>query len=142
MEEQQFLGNFIVAYEAMRTNTAKLDVYAGVRVNSIKATLDLSDRRLPDFHGSSTETWVDPIIGARFNCEVSNNIFFRTVGDVGGFGVSSQFTWQAMAGFGYSFHQYGDLLLGYRAVGTDYTNGGFTYNIIGHGPIIGYEFKF
>jgi len=142
VEEQQFLGNFIVAFEAMKSDACKFDVYAGARVNSIKATLDLSDRRRPDFHGSSTETWVDPIIGARFQAQLPNNFFFRAVGDVGGFGVSSQFTWQAMAGFGYSFHEYGNLLLGYRALGTDYTNGGFTYNLIAHGPILGYEFRF
>ena len=63
-------------------------------------------------------------------------------GDVGGFDAASQFTWQAMAGFGYNFQQYGSLLLGYRAIGTDYTNNGFTYNIIAHGPLLAYEFKF
>lgn len=85
-EEQQFLGNFIVAYEAMKTDGYKFDVYAGARVNSIKATLDLRGQRLLDFHGSSTETWVDPIIGARFQCKMSDRYFFRTVGDIGGFG--------------------------------------------------------
>ena len=141
-EEQQFLGNFIVAFEAMKTDACKFDVYAGARVNSIKATLDINDRISPLFHGSTTETWVDPIIGARFQAQLPNDFFFRAVGDVGGFDVSSQFTWQAMAGFGYSFHEYGNLLLGYRAIGTDYSNGGFTYNLVAHGPILGYEFRF
>jgi len=142
VEQQQFLGNFVVAFEAMKSDSTMFDIYAGARVNSIKATLDINDRIQPLFHGSTTETWVDPIIGARLQQALSSNIFFRAVGDVGGFGVSSQFTWQAMAGFGYSFHEYGDLVLGYRALGTDYTNGGFTYNIVAHGPIIGYEFRF
>ena len=142
LEEQQFVGNFIVAFEAMKTDGYKFDVYAGARVNSDKVTLDLNGPNQPLFHGSSTETWVDPIIGARFQAQLPNNFFFRAVGDVGGFGVSSQFTWQALAGFGYSFHEYGNVLLGYRALGTDYTNGGFTYNIVAHGPILGYEIRF
>ncbi|MEI6674208.1 MAG: hypothetical protein WCO57_03415 [Verrucomicrobiota bacterium] len=142
LDDKQFLGNFIVAYEAMKTDTMKFDVYAGARVNSIKSTLDISDPRLLDFHGSGSKAWVDPIIGARFQHELSNNFFVRAVGDVGGFGAASQFTWQAMAGIGYSFHEYGNLLLGYRALGTDYTNGGFTYDLIAHGPIIGYEIRF
>jgi hypothetical protein len=141
-EQQQFLGNFIVAFEAMKTDSIKFDVYAGARVNSLKATLDINDRIAPLFHGSDTATWVDPIIGARCQAQLPNDFFFRAVGDVGGFGASSQFTWQAMAGFGYSFHEYGNLLLGYRALGTDYANGGFTYNIVAHGPILGYEFRF
>jgi len=142
LDDKQYLGNFIVAYEVMRTDSMKFDVYGGARVNWIKSSLDISDHRRLDFHGSATESWVDPIIGARFQTELPSNFFFRTVGDVGGFGVSSQFTWQAMAGLGYSFHEHGNLLLGYRALGTNYTNGGFTYDLIAHGPVLGYEFRF
>jgi len=140
---KQFLGNFVVSYDVVNTDVMKFDVYAGARVNWMDLNLKLVDRfgvKLVDKSGS--ESWVDPIIGLRFQHALGHDIFFRAVGDIGGFGVSSQFTWQAMAGFGYSFHEYGSLLLGYRALGIDYTNGGFTYDVTAYGPVIGYEWKF
>lgn len=144
VQEDQFVGNFFVTYEAMKTESCKLDLFAGVRVNSIKIELDidLDIDRQRQFSGSSTETWVDPVIGARFNTELSDGFFFRALGDIGGFGAASDLTWQTMAGFGYEFKGAGSLLLAYRAIGTDYKNGGFTYNVIACGPLIGYEYKF
>ena len=63
-------------------------------------------------------------------------------GDIGGFGVSSEFTWQAMAALGYRTSENSSLLLGYRAIGTDYTNDGFTYDIVAHGVALGFEYTF
>ena len=139
----QFVGNFNVFYEIAATDTMNFDVFAGARVNSMNLELKAvtgSGHKLLDVSG--TQTWVDPIIGARFQYELGHDFFFRTVGDVGGFDVASQFTWQAMAGFGYRCNERGSLMLGYRAIGTDYTQGGFTYDVKAYGPIIGYEMKF
>ncbi|MEY4569176.1 MAG: hypothetical protein RLZZ398_615 [Verrucomicrobiota bacterium] len=107
-------------------------------------TLELDDSRTPnrDFKEFQSQSWVDPIIGARFSADQSENFFFYTSGDIGGFDVSSQLTWQVMAGFGYRVTDNGSLLLGYRAIGTDYTDGGFTYDVVASGPIIGLEYKF
>ena len=138
----QFLGNFLVSYEALKTDTMEFDVYAGARVNYMKLELDFRGPLGHEHDRSGSESWVDPVIGARFQADLGHNFFFRAVGDIGGFGAASDFTWQAMAGFGYSFHEHGSLLLAYRAIGTDYTNGGFTYDVTTHGPVIGYEFKF
>ena len=138
----QFVGNFVVTYEAFKTDTMKFDVYAGVRVNSISLDFNITGPLGNTYGRAGSKSWVDPVIGARYQQDLGHDVFFRAAGDIGGFGVSSQFTWQAMAGFGYSFHEYGSLLLGYRGLGTDYSNGGFTYDVIAHGPVIGYEWKF
>jgi hypothetical protein len=45
--------------------------------------------------------FIGGIIGARVEQDLSGKFFFRAAGDVGGFGVSSDFTWQALAMFGY-----------------------------------------
>jgi hypothetical protein len=141
-EQDQFLGNFIVAYQAMLGNCMRLDVYAGARVNSLDASLKLDDRRGGVFSESGSETWVDPIIGTRFQTDFSDKFFFRALGDIGGFGISSDLTWQALAGFGYRINESGSVLLGYRGIGTDYSDGGFKYDVIAHGPVIGFEYKF
>lgn len=137
--QDQLVGNFIASYAIVDSDPIKFAVYGGMRVNSIDVELN-SPR--PAFNRSWDDAWADPIIGARFQTELTEKLFFRAVGDVGGFGVSSDFTWQAMAGFGYRVSENGSLLLGYRGIGTDYTDGGFTYDIVAHGPILGFEYRF
>ena len=138
----QFIGNFIVAYNVIDTAPTRFDVYAGARVNSIDSELNINFPILPDFNGSTTKTWADPIIGVRFQQEISDKFFFRAVGDIGGFGIESDLTWQAMAAIGYRVNDNGSVVLGYRGIGTDYTSGGFGYDVISHGLLLGYEYKF
>lgn len=142
--ERQILGNLTINYEALQTDSMALFLYAGARVNWMDFTLELDDGRTPnrDFKESVSQSWVDPIIGARFAADLSETFFFFASGDIGGFDVSSELTWQAMAGFGYRVMENGSLLLGYRAIGTDYTHGGFAYDIVASGPVIGFEYKF
>ena len=138
----QFIGNFIVAYNVIDTAPTRFDVYAGVRVNSMDTELNIDFPTIPDFSGSASKTWVDPIIGARFQQNLSDKFFFRAVGDIGGFGVASDFTWQAMAALGYRVCDNGSVVLGYRGIGTDYSDGNFGYDVIAHGVLLGFEYKF
>jgi opacity protein-like surface antigen len=144
VENKQFLGNFSLIFEAVATDRTHLDLYAGARVNWIDLQLDI-DGGGPfgaEFHRSHEKAWVDPVVGAHFQADLSGAFFFRSVGDIGGFGIASDITWQAMAGIGWRASENGSLLAGYRAIGTDYTDGGFTYDVVAHGPILGFEYKF
>ena len=71
-----------------------------------------------------------------------NQFFSRGVGDIGGFGITSDLTWQAMAILGYHINESGSVILGYRGIGTDYTDGDFGYDVINHGVVLGFEYKF
>jgi len=137
-KQQQFLGNFVAAYELVKTQEVKFDVYAGARVNYIQA--EISDGNLID--GSQSKSWVDPIIGCRIQAELTHSFFFRAGGDIGGFGVASTDTYQAMAGFGYRFCKEGSILLGYRVLGTNYASGDFKYDIVASGPVLALEARF
>lgn len=141
-ELNQFIGNFIVAYNIIDAAPTRFDVYAGARVNSMDTELDINFPILPDFSGSESKTWVDPIIGVRLQQELTNKIFFRALGDIGGFGIESDLTWQAMAAIGYRVNNHGSIVLGYRGIGTDYSDGGFGYDVISHGLLLGFEYKF
>jgi hypothetical protein len=133
----EFMGNYVIAYEVLKTDSGKLDVYAGARVNWLELEFDLGP-----FNRSASRGWVDPIIGTRYQAELGRSFFLRSLGDIGGFGVSSDLTWQAMAGFGYQFNDRCSALLTYRAIGTDYHRGGFLYDVVSHGPLLGVEFRF
>jgi opacity protein-like surface antigen len=133
----EFLGNYALAYEVLRTDSKRLDVYAGARVTWLDLEFDLGP-----INRSADQRWVDPIVGARYQAELGHSLFMRCVGDIGGFGVSSDLTWQAMAGFGYRFNERSSVLLTYRALSTDYSNGGFKFDVLSHGPLLGLEFRF
>lgn len=134
---REFVGNYVIAYEVMKTDCQKLDVYAGARVTWLELEFDLGP-----FNRSADHGWVDPIIGVRYQAELGHSFFVRSLGDIGGFGVSSDLTWQAMAGFGYRFNDQCSALLTYRAISTDYSSGDFEFDVIAHGPLLGLEFKF
>ena len=124
-------------YGAVRSESVSLDILAGARMNWLEVDLGIGTTTR-----SADESWVDPIVGMRFRAQLSPSFYFRAEGDIGGFDVGSDLTWQAMAGFGWSFRDNGGLFLGYRALGTDYSDGGFTYDLVAHGPLIGLELTF
>ena len=73
------------------------------------------------------------------------------IGDVGGFGVGSDFTWGAMGTIGYNFRLFSEknnarAAVGYRAIYQDYTDGSgddkFKWDVTYHGPILGLVIEF
>jgi opacity protein-like surface antigen len=141
----QFIGNFAINRNIISAPCTRLDLYAGARVNSMDLDLDIKRTGLfstRTFSDSDSKTWVDPVIGARFQQELSEKFFIRAVADIGGFGVSSDLTWQALAALGYHIGDSSSVAIGYRGLGTDYEDGDFGYDVISHGVIIGFEYKF
>lgn len=131
------------AAESARTLT--VDLYGGGRYSGLELTLDpaLTDS-ISDDHN-----WLDPIVGAKLVAPLNRKLFLSINGDVGGFGVESDFTWSATGLLGYDFH-IGQLpasvMLGYRAIGWDYEGGSagseFTWDIVQHGLILGLSTRF
>jgi hypothetical protein len=98
--------------------------------------------------GASTGSldWADPILGLQLRHELAPHHRLRLRGDIGGFGVGSQFTWQAMAAYAYEFSSGPTLwsaILGYRAIGLDYSpGGGNAIDLVLHGPVLGVSMRF
>jgi opacity protein-like surface antigen len=141
----QFIGNFVITCNVIDDPRTRFDVYAGARVNSLDMDLNITRTGViltRTFSGSDSKTWVDPIIGVRYQQGLSDRFFFRAVGDIGGFGVSSDLTWQALAGLGYHINDDAAVVLGYRGIGTDYEDGDFGYDVISHGILLGLEYRF
>jgi hypothetical protein len=141
---EQFIGNFAVFYRIVENPESRIDTYAGARVNWMET--DVAIQGKGPFGKSSSEsgdkTWVDPIIGVRCHHDFNDKLFIRALGDVGGFSISSDITWQAMVSLGYRVTDHASVGLGYRALGTDYTSGSTTYDVVSHGLLLGLEYKF
>jgi opacity protein-like surface antigen len=91
---------------------------------------------------SADKTWTDPIIGARAQWNINDKWFLAGKGDIGGFGVGSDFAWNLQATVGYQFTETISAELGYRYYQTDYSDGGFVYDMAESGLYTGVNFRF
>jgi hypothetical protein len=156
------------AYEVARfgvgsaeAGSVALDVLAGGRFwyqkadvsLDLAATLDIGDLQLGRdraFARSGSVDWADPFVGARVRYAVApgHELFVR--GDIGGFGVGSDFSWQAIAGYAWDYAVWNGItfsgVLGYKALYVDYRQGEgrhlYEFDMLQHGPVIGVSMRF
>jgi hypothetical protein len=122
-----------------------LDAYAGGRYSYLE--LDLDTRGAPSLNQS--QSWVDPIVGAQVHVGLGEHVFLLVRGDIGGFGVGSDFAWSATGLVGFRWRGAGlewALLAGYKALSQDYSTGSgrqqFRWDTTMHGPVVGLSIRF
>jgi len=150
------------AYEVMKCDPhTAVDILAGARywhqdmsVNlALAGTLDTGDLSISGNRAiarSGSVDWVDPLIGGRIRYNLAPGQDFILRGDVGGFGVGSQFSWNALAAYSFAFAKRDGVtysgLLGYRALSADYEQGSgrtkYVYDVVMHGPVTGLTIGF
>jgi hypothetical protein len=114
---------------------------AGFRFTYMRTELEVRGGRTVD----SSESWVDPLVGARIGLDLSDRWAIAAEGNFGGFGVGSDFTWNAQAAVGYRTAVFGreiTFALGYRALYQDYHHGDFEWDVTMHGPLLGTAVRF
>ena len=121
------------------------DVTAGIRYITNDITFKLADGTKLD----KKLNWWEPLVGARFETEIGNCWDFVLQGDVGGFGVDSEFSWHFDALFRYNIcfcNCKGAWVFGYKGLYEDYKDGSGAnrqeYKVTQHGPYTGYTFMF
>ncbi|HZF14310.1 MAG TPA: hypothetical protein VE046_00050 [Steroidobacteraceae bacterium] len=96
--------------------------------------------------GSGSESWIDPLIGISTEIPLSERWSFALRGDVGGFGIGSDFAWQAVAAVRWQAGKTMSVVGGYRYLSADYQNGSgaslFKYDMSMSGPALGVAFAF
>ena len=148
----EFIGTIMGQWRAIDSDQATLDVMAGGRywnvendVN-VKATITGDEAAgivlSRELSGDDGASWVDPMVGAKMRINTSMPVYFTGWGMVGGFGVGSDFSWDVMGGVGYQWTDHFATVLGYRALGVDYENDGFVYDVVQQGVALGAVFNF
>ena len=116
---------------------AYFDVSADLRVRVLQQVREVS--REVD--------WIDPMIGLNYDRPLSGKWRITLRGDVGGFGLGSDFTWHALTKFTYQHSERWSWYFGYRAIAYDYEDDGEgfdyqRYDLLQHGPGAGIAFSF
>lgn len=122
----------------------KLEIMAGAQLNSLSAGLKTSGPLAID--RSNDLTWVDPLVGGRVKVLETPKWGLSVTGNIGGFGVGSDFTWQVYPLVAYRASKSIEIGAAYRAMSIDYETGSgsteFKYDLVTFGPEVGIGFHF
>lgn len=139
---------YIVQLDVGHALTERLGVYGGVRYTELDLDVEVvgGGPLGETLSRSGSESWADPVIGLRYAAPLGNRWQLVAKGDIGGFGVASDFTWQATAFAAYSFNDNAMLLLGYRHIDVDYEDGNgrdrFVWDVATSGPAAAFAWRF
>jgi hypothetical protein len=151
-----------VVYEIARWwHGGVIDLLAGARYWHLDAEINLALTGSLDTSGLSLTAnravaragsvdWVDPLVGLRIRHKLAPGQELLLRGDIGGFDVGSQFSWNVLAAYSWEIGEYYGArfsgVLGYRALSVDYEKGSgatrFEFDVVEHGPIVGLAVRF
>jgi hypothetical protein len=149
------------AYEVARSGPVAFDILAGARYwyqegdlsFGLAGTIGLEDLELGAGRAiarSRSVDWLDPLVGVRMRYTLAPGHQLLLRGDIGGFGVGSEFSWQAIGAYAFDFGVYNGItfsgVVGYRALFVDYAQGfdrtRYEFDMLQHGPILGVSMRF
>jgi hypothetical protein len=114
--------------------------YVGARYERLK----LERSTLAGGNVTQQHDWWDPFVGVRASWDFHNRWSIDVGGDVGGFGVGSDFAWFAMASARYDFSDHVGVRFGWAFLSEDYSSGSgasqFKWDVLQQGPFIGVVF--
>lgn len=164
---EMFIAETSLAYELVRSQGSgpgaetAIDLYGGGRLwwqraeanLALTAGMHIADLAVSGgraLASSGDVTWFDPLIGLRLRHRFSPQADMVLRGDIGGFGVGSSLSWQAMGYVNWEFARSPSsawsAMVGYRALYVDYAKGSgntlYEYSMLTHGPIMGVTARF
>ena len=120
------------------------ELLGGVRYYSLASNVDVSIGGVPQPDLDTSRAWVDPIVGLRYGTAFGDDWSFQARADAGGFGIGSDFAWNAATEVGYRLAKWARLFLGYRALDFDFADGSGSdrveYDVRLWGPLVGVAF--
>ena len=97
---------------------------------------------------SDDASWVDPLLGLQYNVPFADNWRFNLRGDIGGFGVGSDLTYQLLTNVRWQANDTIGVVAGYRLISFDYEDGNKGsskyqhYHLTEQGPLLGMTISF
>ncbi len=134
-----------------RRLTPNLEVLASLAYFDMSTKLTL--RTTNPFTGETTTrkaskdpSWVDPMVGLQFSMPLADRWQLGLRGDIGGFGIGSDLSYQAMALLRWDASDRIGVYFGYRLIAFDYEDGKDLkyerYDLTEQGPLAGVGIRF
>jgi hypothetical protein len=136
VDEDTLIGELDATYRL--GDDSSLQFLLGLRV--LDSAQDISFPVLPD--QSTDTTQIDPVIGAQGTWPLGERFQFRLRGDVGGFGIDSDLTYQMFGVFAWEFVRHWGLTAGYRMVGWEFESDGVDNDLRLSGLLLGLAASF
>ena len=114
------------------------EVVFGLRQVSLNLDVGLT----PGPQGIQSQDWLDPLIGIRHVRPLGERWQARIRLDLGGFGVSSDLTFNGLLGADFNMTKHSSLFMGYRYLTLDFEEDGFLADLTAEGLVLGVEFSF
>lgn len=139
---KQTLVEIAAAYQMPEQE--QIELFAGARYSDVTTTITLEGTG-PIGIGRKTkigDDWIDPFIGIRGTWQLNDQWSLRARGDIGGFGVGSDFSWHAVLSANYQLNDTVSFKVGYRYLDVDYDDNGFVFDVASSGIAAGVGFRF
>lgn len=140
LTSETFSGLVGAGYSILQSDAGRLDLVGAMRVWSVNTDLDFHGGILDGASGSDGKTWVDGLVGVRANYSLTPEVYLTGWGMVGA--GSANVDWDVAAALGYRFNERFSAVAGYRALGVNYRNDGFIFDVVQQGPIMGLVVRF
>jgi hypothetical protein len=85
---------------------------------------------------SRDDYWFDPYVGLRARYNFNKTYYTAVRGEIGGFGVGADLMWEVETVVGINLTRSIFTEIGYRALGDNFEDNGFRFDVVTHGPQI------
>lgn len=127
-------------YTVLQSERGHLDLVAAARLWHASADLAFTGGLLDGVARSDSDQWVDALAGVRGRYALSEQVYLAGWGLAGA--GQADLDWDVAVIIGYEFSDRFAAVAGYRALGVDYSDDGFVFDVVQQGPLIGAVFRF
>jgi hypothetical protein len=144
----QVVHDFIVAKQtALRIRIDALHLQGDARRAAVNRIVSAAEAQIADQLAGVLQTklnqsisrqddWFDPYVGLRGRYNFNKTWYTAVRGEIGGFGVGADLMWEVEGVLGINLTHCIFTELGYRALGGNFENDNFKFDVVMHGPQI------
>lgn len=144
LKQKMALLTGVATYRAYQSDQFLFDLAAGARWVAGEGTVTVTGSGPGGISTttSSSDSWLDPVVGFRAAAPIASGFSAVGFADIGGFGVGSDFSWEVYGGLDYEFSDRFVGRLGFRYISIDYSKSGVKYDTELFGPAAGLTIRF
>lgn len=141
VDERLISTTHLFGYRVVDEGPMFVDLFAGARFSSIKVEVEL-DLPQQTVERDTKKTEVGPVIASRVRFPLSEKWGIAVYGDLGGFGVGADLSWQLLGTVQYEISDRWRLAAGWRHFSATQEKNDFDVDIKLDGPILGVTYRF